>query len=129
MIDPPPRANTPSSHNVPVGSVIAFAGDLDGTPNVNKNLEYIWSLGWLVCDGSARSIFEYPDLFSVLNFRYGKSGEDKFLLPNYPAQALRGLDNRENASEAGGQEATTERSATSDAATSMPVYWIIKFRN
>jgi len=52
----------------PIGMVFPFAG------NVSPD-------GYAICDGSALSATDYPELFSVVGYSYGGSGDD-FNLPN-----------------------------------------------
>ena len=61
---------------VPIGSVIAYASD-ELPP------------GYLRCDGSMRSIEEYPELYEVLKEHCSKDG-DYFKLPDYRGLFLRG---------------------------------------
>ena len=60
------RVNDDSSRNhqatlVPVGSVIAYAGEV--SPN-----------GWLLCDGEQYSNQVYPELYEVVQTQYVPSG-------------------------------------------------------
>ena len=43
--------------------------------------------GWLLCDGSSYSTTDYPDLFAVIQYTYGGSG-DNFNVPNYQGMFL-----------------------------------------
>ena len=65
---------------VPVGSVIAFAGNF-GKSNESgvKNIE---ALGWMECDGRNLRAAEYPELFVVLGYKYGGK-DDSFNIPKY----------------------------------------------
>ncbi len=57
---------------VPVGTVIAFAGDLNALP-----------AGWLVADGRAVSRSQYPALFAAVQVRFGPGDSvTTFNLPN-----------------------------------------------
>jgi|JI8StandDraft_1071087.scaffolds.fasta_scaffold05444_1 rhizosphere induced protein len=78
---------------LPVGTVVAFAGKIASFPSeapsdYTTNIE---ALGWMVCDGRACKISEYPELFAVLGYLYGKEN-DKFKIPDYRGLFLRGVD-------------------------------------
>ncbi|MCP4161045.1 MAG: tail fiber protein [Deltaproteobacteria bacterium] len=60
----------------PVGSVITWTTEI--VPE-----------GYLECNGQSLSKTEYPELFAVIEYRYGGSG-DNFNLPDYRSQFLRG---------------------------------------
>lgn len=62
----------------PVGSVIAYAGTT--APD-----------GWLLCDGSAHSLADYPDLHNVIGTTYGSSSGN-FLVPDLRIRVPVGLD-------------------------------------
>jgi hypothetical protein len=72
--------------DLPVGAVIAFAGDptVAEWPAQNPN--------WLPCDGTPRQIADYPELYYALGSGkiYG-SDTTMFTLPNYAAMFLRGV--------------------------------------
>ena len=74
---------------MPVGSVIAFAGEIrtSGDRPHETNLPMF---NWLKCDGSSLEITQYPELFSALGYRYGGSGH-KFNLPDLRGEFLRGV--------------------------------------
>lgn len=81
----------------PVGCVSAFAGAL-GPPNTTDadvRQDYVTNpieaWGWMACDGRALSSYEYPELFAVLGYTYGGSG-DHFCIPDYRGSFLRGND-------------------------------------
>ena len=71
---------------LPVGAVIAFAGD----PTVQE-----WSTqnpNWLPCDGTTRQIADYPELYYALGSGSIYGGDTTtFTLPNYAAMFLRGV--------------------------------------
>jgi microcystin-dependent protein len=75
---------------MPVGSVIAFAGEIrtSGDRPHETNLPMF---NWLKCDGSSLEVAQYPELFSALGYRYGGSGQ-KFNLPDLRGEFLRGVD-------------------------------------
>lgn len=89
----------PGFGELPVGSVTAFAGSL-GVPDsadtaspvaaqdyVTDPLE-AW--GWMFCDGRSLPTYDYPELFAVLGYVYGGSG-NQFLIPDYRGYFLRGV--------------------------------------
>lgn len=85
-----PQKNLPTG--VPVGSIIAFAGD--------KEPE-----GWLMCDGSQHSSKKYPKLYEVIQEKYAPSNswtieankistvEKFFHVPDLRGRILVGVDN------------------------------------
>jgi microcystin-dependent protein len=89
---------------VPVGSIIAFAGEVEKFSETNSNpftTQPIESFGWMLCDGSAISASQYPELYSALGGLYGSliTEEDiLFNLPDLRGQFLRGIgiDNASN---------------------------------
>lgn len=103
---------------IPVGTVCPFAGQVNpvsGSANSvwgitscgSKNpqpgklaektpLNYLEAQGWMLCDGRSLSTDNYPELFAVLGYLYGKakddSGKDTFKIPDYRGLFLRGFD-------------------------------------
>jgi len=98
--------------DVPVGSIIAFAGD--------KEPE-----GWLMCDGSSYSSQKYPKLYEIIKEKYvlsnswiieaNKISTEKFFhVPDLRGRVLVGVDNAANRvtsnnklGESGGEENVT----------------------
>lgn len=77
---------------MPVGSVIAFAGQLGAAagPHVTSAIE-AW--GWMACDGRVLDSSVYPELFAVLGHQYDGAADDKtFAIPDYRGYFLRGVD-------------------------------------
>lgn len=63
-----------SRGEMPIGSLTAFAGDVNSVPD-----------GWLICDGSLVSAQKYPALAKVLGERFNDEGgetENQFRLPD-----------------------------------------------
>jgi microcystin-dependent protein len=85
---------------VPVGTVVAFAGQIASSSSENYKMN-IEALGWMICDGRLCEVSQYPELFAVLGYLYGM-GKDKdekddpsqFKIPDYRGLFLRGVDNR-----------------------------------
>ena len=81
-----------AENEVPVGTIISYAGILDGTHPVPD--------GWLLCDGSALSSTAYPELHGAIQDYWGDgsagngSGPDTdFNIPNLvDTEYLRGAD-------------------------------------
>lgn len=100
---------------VPVGSIIAFAGQV-GTftnplPESVSTTQPIEAFGWMVCDGSSLIVSEYPELYSALGNLYGTSGSGAnttFNLPDLRGQFLRGIgtDDASNESRTASQGGT-----------------------
>jgi hypothetical protein len=90
----------------PVGSVVAFAGELgapmpataqppgptpSGDAHVTRAIE---ASGWMLCDGRELACCQYPHLSAALGRRYGGSEEEgTFKLPDYRGYFLRAVDN------------------------------------
>lgn len=66
--------------NIPVGTVISFAGDSSSIPN-----------GYLLCDGRSLPTANYNELFTVIGYDWGGSG-NTFRLPDLRGRFLRGTD-------------------------------------
>jgi microcystin-dependent protein len=62
-----------NDYPVPVGSIIAYAGGLEG----NK-----LPLNYLICNGSTLLRTDYPELFSVIGTTFGTTTADNFLIPS-----------------------------------------------
>ncbi len=81
----------PAIPSTPIGSVLAFAGEITGPDNAardnrtqdNRTGALIETLGWMACDGRSLPVQQYPELFNVLGYRYG--GKDEvFNIPDIP---------------------------------------------
>lgn len=67
---------------MPVGSVLAFAGDHNRIPS-----------GWLLCNGAEVSRIDYQELFSIIGTTHGEGNSSStFNLPDYRGLFLRGVD-------------------------------------
>ena len=79
-----PLAAVPYARNaengVPVGTILPFGGPISNIPD-----------GWLPCDGSQKSTNHYPQLFAVISYSWGGSG-NQFRLPDLRGRFLRGVD-------------------------------------
>lgn len=101
MLFPPGSWPQQASHGlgatcylVPVGAVIAFAGNLGsstGSSTANGITSPMAAFGWMLCDGSTLNKYQYPELFAAIGLQYGGSG-DNFNLPDYRGYFLRGVD-------------------------------------
>jgi microcystin-dependent protein len=69
---------------MPVGSVIAFAGEK--VPD-----------GWLFCDGSGKNVNDYKDLFDAIGYSWGNPGGNQFNLPDLRGYFLRGVSRESSA--------------------------------
>lgn len=74
---------------LPVGAVIAFAGDLSATPALSQ----VVADGWLPCDGRSVQQAAYRALFKALGLVYTPKGDPAgtFRVPDYRGQFFRGL--------------------------------------
>lgn len=99
---------------LPVGSVIAFAGDLSAAAALNQ----VVSDGWLPCDGRSVQQSSYRSLFKALGLVYTPKGDPagSFRVPDYRGQFFRGL-----ASDATQDPGLADRIAPPGGATSTMV--------
>jgi hypothetical protein len=72
-----------NSSPVPIGTVVAFAGELD--------ISWLESQGWLYCDGSELDQAQYSALYSAIGGNYGV-GHGTFFLPDLRGRFTRGVD-------------------------------------
>lgn len=109
---PIPNIDPTITLGVPVGTVVAFAGEVTpqnlsenkvwpNSPNGASSLPKasdaapvipIEQMGWMLCDGRELLISEYPELFAVIGYLYGKGDEGKFIIPDYRGLFLRGTN-------------------------------------
>lgn len=71
----PPVQPAMTSGQVPVGSVVAYAGTL-------STLAYMEQTGWMLCDGRTIEAAIYPELFATLGYSHGGEGAS-FAIPDY----------------------------------------------
>ncbi|MFZ3001520.1 MAG: phage tail protein [Undibacterium umbellatum] len=76
---------------VPVGAVIAFAGDHNPANGNDNQANPLEARGWMVCDGRSLAAVHYPELYAVLGYRYGGQG-DQFCIPDYRNASLPGAE-------------------------------------
>lgn len=82
----------PQASPLPVGTIIAYAGQLPPAagPHVMPDIE-AW--GWMLCDGRGLSCVEYGELYAALGGLYGQTGApDRFCIPDLRGYFLRGAD-------------------------------------
>ncbi len=72
---------------VPPGTVVMYAGDLDGRARTELKEE-----GWLPCDGGKYEVAEYRDLFLAIGTSHGGDGTNNFLVPDLRGTFVRGVD-------------------------------------
>lgn len=84
-VPPLPWAGAPAA--VPVGTVLAFAGD------VSRQATPLSARGYLVCDGSEVPVSQFYELFLAIGYQYSPSaGGGTFHLPDLQGYFLRGVD-------------------------------------
>ena len=72
-----------SNDFLPVGSILPFAGGgVAGLPPP----------GFLWCDGSTKSKFDFPELYAIIRDRYGTFNEPMFVLPDFRGRSPLGAD-------------------------------------
>lgn len=93
----------PGFGDIPVASVIAFAGGLgqpepatasppdSDAPDVAHATNHLEAWGWMLCDGRSLQVWQYRELFAAIGYLYGGSG-DTFVIPDYRGTFLRGTD-------------------------------------
>lgn len=59
-----------------IGTILAWSGDIGSIPS-----------GWVICNGAGLNAIDYPELFSVIGYEYGGSGET-FSLPRLQDKAI-----------------------------------------
>lgn len=74
-----------ASSGVPVGTILAFGGDKGKIP-----------AGFLLCDGSPITKFEYPELYAAIGTNWGGATNVFFNLPDLRGQFLRGWNDTTN---------------------------------
>lgn len=73
---------------IPSGTIMPFAGPESSVANLT---------GWLFCDGAVVSKIDYPNLYSVIGYTYGKTSiPDQFKLPDLRGRMLIGFDDMSN---------------------------------
>ncbi len=83
---------------VPAGTIVAYAGEIKtfspNTPDPPSNPKVpvvaVAYSGWILCDGQALKIYEFPQLFAAIGFLYGQQGDDQFRIPDLRGFFLRG---------------------------------------
>lgn len=84
---------------LPIGTIISFAGEIEGSANGNKNAPKtpIESLGWMLCDGRTLDIKQYLKLYAVLGLLYGGDiNKGEFQIPDFRGYFLRGAMSKSN---------------------------------
>lgn len=92
---PLPGPHAPLPLDVPVGALIAYAGEVYGQPDVRGAAAYVAPMGWLVCDGQQLRRADWPALFAAIGYRYLQKGEvpnELFRVPDLRGYFLRGVD-------------------------------------
>ena len=69
-----------------IGTIISWAG---------KNTDKLTGTPYLLCDGRSLNKNSYPDLFTVIGYRYGGSG-DNFNLPDFRNRYIFGNTSKSN---------------------------------
>ncbi len=75
--------------SAPVGSIISFAGKIESYHAGNILDPFATQpepLGWMLCDGSALSKIQYPELYVVLGTLYGSNSDETFNIPDLRGQ-------------------------------------------
>lgn len=65
---------------LPVGSVVAFAGEIASSPAEGPGM-YIEAWGWMACDGRLLATAKYPELYAAIGNRYG-GNDESFNIPD-----------------------------------------------
>ena len=101
MIPPLPATvgiPNPMAISMPIGAVIAFAGQV-ATPPVNPLNQSVFntvteSQGWMLCDGRTLLVADYGMLYAAIGNQYnnGQEGSGQFSIPDYRGYFLRMTD-------------------------------------
>lgn len=97
-LPPMPGLPNPIAGSMPVGAVIAFAGQVATTPvnpvNQSAFSTVTESSGWMLCDGSTLTIADYGVLYAAIGNQYntGKEASGQFSIPDYRGYFLRMTD-------------------------------------
>ncbi|MGR5500798.1 phage tail protein [Vibrio sp. DNB22_10_4] len=89
---------------MPVGAVVAYAGQIRTNNTTDGHQLNIDMFPWLVCDGRKLEIAKYPELYQALGDLYGKAASGYFVLPDFRGQFLRGVDDRAGVEASGSKE-------------------------
>lgn len=91
----PPHLAFPARFDIPVASVISYAGELEFKTSPPSSIE---NFGWMNCDGRKLNVSDYPELFAAIGFIYLQAGEDSsenaefFRIPDYRGYFLRAVN-------------------------------------
>ncbi|MFZ6643132.1 phage tail protein [Undibacterium sp. TC4M20W] len=77
------------SNDIPVGSVLAFAGEISSPEGAQQYVSPMEAWGWMLCDGRMLTVSQYPALFATLGYRYGGQN-DQFRIPDYRPEPASG---------------------------------------
>ncbi|MBC8139664.1 MAG: tail fiber protein [Fibrella sp.] len=79
---------------VPSGSVIAYAGTVEGDSVDATPQEPVMVVnGWLLCNGAELPNKEpFRELFAAIQFAHGRGAGTNFRVPDYQGRFLRGVD-------------------------------------
>lgn len=82
-----------ATNGLPIGSVIAYAGDL----SILGNVKALNEAGYLLCDGTLYSRDTYPDLFAAIGLTNGgDASSQNFNVPDLRDRFMRGRDDANN---------------------------------
>jgi hypothetical protein len=80
----------------PVGSIIAFAGEIYGAGSSEARATNPERWGWMLCDGRQLHRAKFPELFAVLGNRYRQASDPQsgplFRIPDLQGYFLRGVE-------------------------------------
>lgn len=93
-----PTAEELAATGVPIGTVVAFAGEVNDTGGVVEVKQ-----GWLLCNGAAADDRRFPQLFQAIQASHGNGSDSpgplpgaSFNLPDYRGLFLRGVAGARN---------------------------------
>lgn len=92
---PFPAPYTPLPAGVPVGTVVAFAGQIRGQAASATAVTATEPFGWVSCDGRQLHRAMYHELFAVIGYLYSRAGESPgalYRVPDLQGYFLRGVD-------------------------------------
>lgn len=109
----PPSPPFPNSGLTPLpggifpGTITAYACDIDPNTflrksgNLNEPQDFSPTAknntGWILCDGSDVYETEFPELFNIIGYTYGKGSKpNQFKVPDYRGFFMRALDTKDD---------------------------------
>lgn len=98
------RSGTEIALMVPIGTIMAYGGDIE----ISENKKRLEEHGWLPCDGAKKLVRDYKNLHDVIGNAFGGDG-NYFYLPDMQGRFLRGVDQDANRDPDKGMRMSSEK--------------------